>query len=151
MPSGREPVIWSWAGLQGTVDGAGQPLHRWPTRTSTARSIARTRRDRPIRTKNFRGASTGKPLSFVPGVENRSPHGTKGRNIAQISAGIMTDCKKCYKVRRCFEQRGICAEYRNIEEIRAEIESLNREFASPATGGNEGARPDYRPGAQEDS
>ena len=33
-------------------------------------------------------------------------------------------CDKCYKFGRCFEQRGICTEYRNIEDIRAEIEAV---------------------------
>jgi len=33
-------------------------------------------------------------------------------------------CDKCYKFGRCFEQRGICSEYRNIEDIRAEIEAV---------------------------
>ena len=33
-------------------------------------------------------------------------------------------CENCYKINRCFEQRGICSEYRNIEDIRAEIEAV---------------------------
>ena len=33
-------------------------------------------------------------------------------------------CDKCYKFGRCFEQRGICSEYRDIEDIRAEIEAV---------------------------
>ena len=32
-------------------------------------------------------------------------------------------CDKCYKSGRCFEQRGICSEYRDIEDIQAEIEA----------------------------
>lgn len=33
-------------------------------------------------------------------------------------------CENCYKFNRCFEQRGRCAEYRDINEIRAEIEAV---------------------------
>ena len=33
-------------------------------------------------------------------------------------------CEQCYKFNRCFEQRGICAEYRDINDIRAEIEAV---------------------------
>ena len=33
-------------------------------------------------------------------------------------------CDKYYKSGRCFEQRGRCSEYRNIEDIRAEIEAV---------------------------
>ena len=33
-------------------------------------------------------------------------------------------CENCYKINRCFEQRGRCSEYRNIEDIRAEIEAV---------------------------
>lgn len=45
-----------------------------------------------------------------------------------------TGCEKCYKLSRCFEQRGRCAEYRNIEEIRQEVQALMRSFKpSPST------------------
>lgn len=37
-------------------------------------------------------------------------------------------CDKCYKFGRCFEQRGRCSEYRNIEDIRAEIEAVMRAY-----------------------
>jgi hypothetical protein len=37
-------------------------------------------------------------------------------------------CENCYKINRCFEQRGICSEYRNIEDIRAEIEAVMRAY-----------------------
>ena len=37
-------------------------------------------------------------------------------------------CEQCYKFNRCFEQRGICSEYRNIEDIRAEIEAVMRAY-----------------------
>ena len=36
----------------------------------------------------------------------------------------MNECEKCYKLSRCSEQRGRCSEYRNIEDIRAEIEAV---------------------------
>ena len=38
---------------------------------------------------------------------------------------------KCYKLNKCFEQRGRgCIEYRDIEEIRKEIIDLNIEYGS---------------------
>jgi len=37
-------------------------------------------------------------------------------------------CDKCYKFGRCFEQRGICSEYRNIEDIRNEIETVMQSY-----------------------
>ena len=37
-------------------------------------------------------------------------------------------CDKCYKLSRCSEQRGICSEYRNIDDIRAEIEAVMRAY-----------------------
>ena len=38
---------------------------------------------------------------------------------------------KCYKLNKCFEQRGRgCIEYRDIEEIRKEIIELNIEYGS---------------------
>ena len=37
----------------------------------------------------------------------------------------MQSCEECYKVDRCFERRGICAEFRSVKEISAEIEALN--------------------------
>ena len=43
-------------------------------------------------------------------------------------------CENCYKVNRCFEQRGRCSEYRNIEDIRAEIEAV---MQSAKIAGNE--------------
>ena len=48
-------------------------------------------------------------------------------------------CENCYKINRCFEQRGICSEYRNIEDIRAEIEAVMRAYkvAGAAEAGNE--------------
>ena len=36
----------------------------------------------------------------------------------------MNACEKCYKLSRCFEQRGRCAEYRDIEEIREEVQAV---------------------------
>lgn len=33
-------------------------------------------------------------------------------------------CDKCYKFGRCFEQRGICSEYRDIEDIRQEVQAV---------------------------
>ena len=36
----------------------------------------------------------------------------------------MNECEKCYKLSRCSERRGRCSEYRNIEDIRAEIEAV---------------------------
>lgn len=33
-------------------------------------------------------------------------------------------CDKCYKLSRCFEQRGRCAEFRDIDEIRNEIQAV---------------------------
>ena len=36
----------------------------------------------------------------------------------------MNECEKCYKLSRCFEQRGICSEYRDIEEIRKEVQAV---------------------------
>ena len=40
----------------------------------------------------------------------------------------MNECEKCYKLSRCSEQRGRCSEYRNIEDIRAEIEAVMRAY-----------------------
>ena len=37
-------------------------------------------------------------------------------------------CSKCYKKNRCFEQRGICSEYRDIEAIREEIRKANDDW-----------------------
>lgn len=34
-------------------------------------------------------------------------------------------CADCYKLSRCFEQRGKCAEYRSLDDIRRELEELN--------------------------
>ena len=36
----------------------------------------------------------------------------------------MNECEKCYKFGRCFEQRGLCSEYRDIEEIRKEVQAV---------------------------
>ena len=36
----------------------------------------------------------------------------------------MNECEKCYKLSRCSEQRGICSEYRDIEEIRKEVQAV---------------------------
>lgn len=33
-------------------------------------------------------------------------------------------CDKCYKFGLCFEQRGICSEYRDIEDIRKEVQAV---------------------------
>ena len=51
----------------------------------------------------------------------------------------MNECEKCYKLSRCYEQRGRCSEYRNIEDIRAEIEAVMRAYkvAASAEAGNE--------------
>lgn len=38
-------------------------------------------------------------------------------------------CSKCYKKNRCFEQRGICSEYRDIEAIREEIRKANDDWS----------------------
>jgi len=40
----------------------------------------------------------------------------------------MNECEKCYKLSRCYEQRGRCSEYRNIEDIRAEIEAVMQSY-----------------------
>ena len=51
-----------------------------------------------------------------------------------------TGCEKCYKLSRCFEQRGRCAEYRDIEEIRKEIQIVMQSFksAEASASGDEG-------------
>lgn len=42
-----------------------------------------------------------------------------------------TTCEKCYKLSKCFEQRGRgCAEYKDIDEIRREIIDINIEYGS---------------------
>ena len=58
-------------------------------------------------------------------------------------------CDKCYKAGRCFEKRGICSEYRNIEDIRAEIEAVmqSAKVAGDKTAENRGISGD-RPGHQ---
>ena len=40
----------------------------------------------------------------------------------------MNECEKCYKSGQCFEQRGICSEYRDIEEIRKEVQAVMRAY-----------------------
>lgn len=37
-------------------------------------------------------------------------------------------CRECYKRKRCFEQRGVCSEYRSVKEIREEIRGTNDEL-----------------------
>ena len=32
------------------------------------------------------------------------------------------NCERCYKYNRCFERRGVCAEFRDLEAIRREVE-----------------------------
>lgn len=58
-----------------------------------------------------------------------------------------TGCEKCYKLSRCFEQRGRCAEYRDIEEIRQEIQivmqsSKSAEASASSDEGCDGERED---------
>ena len=49
---------------------------------------------------------------------------------------------KCYKLNKCFEQRGRgCTEYRDIEEIRKEIIDINIEYGSA---GRQPAEPDQK-------
>jgi len=62
-------------------------------------------------------------------------------------------CDKCYKFGRCFEQRGICSEYRNIEDIRAEIEAVmqSAKIAGDEDSENRGIprdRPSHQMGAE---
>ena len=53
-----------------------------------------------------------------------------------------TTCMKCYKLNKCFEQRGRgCTEYRDIEEIRKEIIDINIEYGSA---GRQSAEPDQK-------
>lgn len=37
-------------------------------------------------------------------------------------------CKECYKFKRCFERRGVCAEYRSLKEIREAIRKANDDW-----------------------
>jgi len=62
-------------------------------------------------------------------------------------------CDKCYKSGRCFEQRGICSEYRNIEDIRAEIEAVMQSAKitgdkTPKDGGISGDKAGHQKGAE---
>ena len=62
-------------------------------------------------------------------------------------------CENCYKINRCFEQRGICSEYRNIEDIRAEIEAVMRAYKVAGDkisedGRISGDRPRHQAGAE---
>ena len=62
-------------------------------------------------------------------------------------------CDKCYKFGRCFEQRGICSEYRNIEDIRNEIEAVMQSYKlagdkTPKDGGISGDEAGHQKGAE---
>lgn len=50
-----------------------------------------------------------------------------------------TECEKCYKISRCSEQRGRCSEYRDIEDIRQEVQAVMQSYKSAASAeaGNE--------------
>ena len=58
-------------------------------------------------------------------------------------------CKKCYKKEQCSErdQYGRCTQYRRIDEIRKEIEDLNR---SSRVASSAGDSHDQAPGCPED-
>lgn len=58
-------------------------------------------------------------------------------------------CDKCYKINRCFEQRGICSEYRDIEDIRKEVQAVmqSAKIAGDQDSENRGISGD-RPGHQ---
>ena len=61
----------------------------------------------------------------------------------------MNECEKCYKLSRCFEQRGICSEYRDIEEIRKEVQAVmqSAKIAGDKTAENRGIsgdRPEHQ-------
>ena len=44
----------------------------------------------------------------------------------------MNPCTDCLYYRICFERRGICTEYKTLEQVRQEIEKLNEnQKASP--------------------
>lgn len=53
----------------------------------------------------------------------------------------MNACEKCYKCKRCFEQRGQCSEYRSIDAIRNEVQAVMRscKAACPTTAKNKEA------------
>ena len=62
-------------------------------------------------------------------------------------------CDRCYKFNRCFEQRGICSEYRDINDIRAEIEAVMQSAKSSGDKDSEdgrvsGDRPRHQTGTE---
>ena len=44
-----------------------------------------------------------------------------------------TEREKCYKIFRCSEQRGRCSEYRDIEDIRQEVQAVMQSYKSAAS------------------
>lgn len=49
-------------------------------------------------------------------------------------------CDKCYKFGRCFEQRGICSEYRDTEDIRKEVQAVMQSAKSAGDKDSEDGR-----------
>ena len=51
-------------------------------------------------------------------------------------------CKPCLHYNECFERRGRCTEYKDLEGVKREIEMLNKEAGTSATAeGNNEASP----------
>ena len=68
--------------------------------------------------------------------------------LSQKTTGRIDDvCANCYKSKRCFEQRGLCSEYRSIESIREEVQAVMQSAKASSSAGDSH---DQAPGCPED-
>lgn len=52
-----------------------------------------------------------------------------------MGSGQRNPCRTCLHFRICMEQRGRCAEFKSREEIRQQIESINKKYKSARRSG----------------